>query len=110
MLLKNQVALITGSGRGIGRAIAKLFAQQGAAVFLTARTETELAASVNEMVEAGGKAAFLAGDLASEVDCRAVAAEAAKAFGRVDILVNNGGHYGPIVPVEEYPIAEFDNV
>jgi len=110
MLLKNEVALITGSGRGIGRAIAQLFAKEGAAVFLAARTETELAATAREIVLAGGKAAFLAGDLAREADCRAIAANAAETFGRVDILVNNGGHYGPIVPVEEYPIAEFDKV
>jgi 3-hydroxybutyrate dehydrogenase len=110
MLLKNEAALITGSGRGIGRAIAKLFAKEGACVFLTARTESELAAAAVEIVGAGGKAAFLAGDLASEADCRAVAARAVDTFGRVDILVNNGGHYGPIVPVEEYPLAEFDKV
>jgi NAD(P)-dependent dehydrogenase (short-subunit alcohol dehydrogenase family) len=110
MLLKNEVALITGSGRGIGRAIAKLFAKEGAAVFLTARTEAELAATAKEIVDAGGKAAFLAGDLAGEADCRAAAARAIATFGRVDILVNNGGHYGPIAPVEEYPLSEFDKV
>lgn len=110
MLLKNEVALITGSGRGIGRAIAKLFAKEGASVFLTARTDTELAAAAVEILDAGGKAAFLAGDLASAADCRAIAARAVDTFGRVDILVNNGGHYGPIVPVEDYPLAEFDKV
>src|SRR5262245_41091722 len=105
MFLNNEVALVTGSGRGIGQGIAKLFAKEGAAVFLTARTVVELAATAREIVEAGGRAAFLAGDLASEADCRAIAAGAAETFGRVDILVNNGGHYGPIVPVEEYKIA-----
>jgi NAD(P)-dependent dehydrogenase (short-subunit alcohol dehydrogenase family) len=110
MLLQNEVALITGSGRGIGRAIALVFASAGASVFLTARTETELAGTAAEITQAGGKASYFAGNLASEADCRAVAAKAAATFGRVDILVNNGGHYGPIVPVEEYPIAEFDKV
>src|SRR5262245_23241105 len=110
MLLEKEVALVSGSGRGIGRAIAKRFAREGASVFLVARTESELASVAAEIAAAGGKAAFLAGDLASEADCRAMAAAALARFGRVDILVNNGGHYGPVLPVEEYPLAEFDKV
>jgi NAD(P)-dependent dehydrogenase (short-subunit alcohol dehydrogenase family) len=110
MLLSNQVALITGSGRGIGRSITDLFAAEGAAVFLTARTQQELAAAAAKVSESGGKAKYLAGDLANEADCRKVFDKAVAEFGRVDILVNNGGHYGPVVPVEEYPMAEFDRV
>jgi NAD(P)-dependent dehydrogenase (short-subunit alcohol dehydrogenase family) len=110
MLLRDHVALITGSGRGIGRAMAQLFAKEGAAVFLTARTEKELAATAVEISQIGGRAAFVAGDLAKEMDCRAAFDKAVSSFGRVDILVNNGGHYGPVVPVEEYPIEEFDRV
>ncbi len=110
MLLQNQVALITGSGRGIGRAMAQLFAKEAAAVFLTARTEQELSATAAEISQAGGSAAFFAGDLANEADCRAAFDKAVSAFGRIDILVNNGGHYGPVVPVEEYPMEEFDRV
>jgi NAD(P)-dependent dehydrogenase (short-subunit alcohol dehydrogenase family) len=110
LLLQNQVALITGSGRGIGRAMAQLFAKEGAAVFLTARTEQELSATAAEISQAGGSAAFFAGDLANEADCRAAFDKAVSAFGRIDILVNNGGHYGPVVPVEEYPMEEFDRV
>jgi NAD(P)-dependent dehydrogenase (short-subunit alcohol dehydrogenase family) len=110
MLLNDQVALITGSGRGIGRAIAQLFATNGAAVFLTARTEKELAATAAEIAEADGRVAFFAGDLAKDADCRAAFENAIAAFGRVDILVNNGGHYGPVVPVEAYPMEEFDRV
>ncbi len=110
MLLKDQVALITGSGRGIGRAAAQLFAKEGAAVFLTARTEKELAATATGISQGGGRAAFFAGDLANEADCRATFEKAVAEYGRVDILVNNGGHYGPVVPVEEYPIEEFDRV
>lgn len=110
MLLKNEVALITGSGRGIGRAMAQLFAKEGASVFLTARTEEQLSATAAQITQAGGRAAHFAGDLANEADCRAAFAKAVESFGRVDILVNNGGHYGPVVPVEEYPIEEFDRV
>ena len=110
MLLENQVVLITGGGRGIGRAIAGLFAGEGAAVFLTARTEAELAATAGEISRAGGRAQYAPADLALEADCRRVVAEARGKFGRVDVLVNNGGHYGPVVPVEEYPLEEFDRV
>jgi len=90
--------------------MAELFAREGAAVFLTARTEKELAATAAEIGEAGGRAAFVAGNLAKDADCRYAFAKAIAAFGRVDILVNNGGHYGPVVPVEEYPMEEFDRV
>jgi 3-hydroxybutyrate dehydrogenase len=110
MELKDRVALITGSGRGIGRAIAQLFAREGAAVFLTARTEKELAATAAEITRSGGRAGYVAADLSREDDCMRVVATARKQFGRVDILVNNAGHYGPVVPVEEYPLAEFDKV
>ena len=110
MLLKNQVAVITGSGRGIGRAMAQLFAKEGASVFLTARTEKELSATAAQIKQEGGHAAYLAGDLANEADCRVTFEKAVESFGRADILVNNGGHYGPVVPVEEYPMEEFDRV
>src|ERR1700737_4374162 len=118
MLLENQVALITGSGRGIGRAIANLFASEGAFVFLTARTEAELAATTAEINKAGGPnapgkpqpAAYLAADLTEESDCIRVVNNARRKFRKVDILVNNAGHYGPVVPVENYPLGEFDKV
>jgi NAD(P)-dependent dehydrogenase (short-subunit alcohol dehydrogenase family) len=110
MLLANKVALITGSGRGIGRAMALLFAKEGAAVFLTARTEKELASTASEIEKARGKAKYDTADLTITGDCEKIFAAARAAFGRVDILVNNAGHYGPVVPVEEYPLAEFDKV
>jgi NAD(P)-dependent dehydrogenase (short-subunit alcohol dehydrogenase family) len=110
MLLQNKVALITGSGRGIGRAMAKLFAQQGARVFLTARTESELAATAKEILSARGEAAYVAADLTREADCARVVATAREKFAHIDVLVNNAGHYGPVVPVEDYPLEEFDKV
>ena len=110
MLLQNKVGLITGSGRGIGRAMAKLFAQEGARVFLTARTEAELSATAKEIVAAHGEAAYITADLTREADCPHVVAAARQKFARIDILVNNAGHYGPVVPVEDYPLEEFDSV
>ena len=110
MVLLGQTALITGSGRGIGRAIAQLFAKHGANVFLTARTETELATTALDISKAGGHTAFLTADVASEADCRRVVLEAREKFGAISILVNNAGHYGPVVPIEEYPLSDFDTV
>jgi 3-hydroxybutyrate dehydrogenase len=109
MLLKDKVALITGSGRGIGRAIARLFAHEGASVFLTARTHAELASTAAE-INKSGKAAFVTADLTSALACAQFVGAARRKFRRVDILVNNAGHYGPVLPVEEYPLAEFDKV
>ena len=116
MLLENKVALITGSGRGIGRAMARLFAKESASVFLTARTERELAATANEINTEGKRSsraattAYATADLTQEADCARIVSAAVKQFGRIDILVNNAGHYGPVVPVEEYPLEEFDRV
>jgi 3-hydroxybutyrate dehydrogenase len=101
-LLQEKVALITGSGRGIGRATAHLFVSEGASVFLTA-TEINRHAGRDA-------AAYITADLSRADDCTRVFTEARNRFGRVDIVVNNAGHYGPVVPVEEYPLADFENV
>lgn len=109
-MLRNKVALITGSGRGIGRTIARVFAKEGAAVFLTARSEKELSSAVQEISENSGRAGYVAADVSREADCANIVAAAQAKFGTIDILVNNAGHYGPVVPVEEYPLVEFDKV
>jgi NAD(P)-dependent dehydrogenase (short-subunit alcohol dehydrogenase family) len=77
---------------------------------LSSRTEAELAATAEDIAAAGGVAAYVTADLAREADCTRVIASAREKFGCVDILVNNAGHYGPVVPVEEYPLEEFDKV
>jgi 3-hydroxybutyrate dehydrogenase len=118
LLLQDRVALVSGSGRGIGRAIAQLFAKEGASIFLTARTESELSATAKEIDAANAAAgsagrqvtAFAIADLTKEADCERVFRLAVEKLGRIDILVNNAGHYGPVVPVEEYPLEEFDKV
>jgi NAD(P)-dependent dehydrogenase (short-subunit alcohol dehydrogenase family) len=110
MILRDQVALITGSGRGIGRAIARVFAAEGASVFLTARTEAELTAAVKEITALGGSAHYSVADLGHDADCTRVVEQARGVFGKVDILVNNAGQYGPVVPVEHYPLSDFDRI
>jgi NAD(P)-dependent dehydrogenase (short-subunit alcohol dehydrogenase family) len=110
MLLQGQTVLITGSGRGIGRAIAHLFAKEGASVFLTARTQEQLTSTAAEISNAGGHAAFMAADIAKEESCRQLVHAAREKYGPVSILVNNAGHYGPVAPVEEYSLADFDDV
>jgi NAD(P)-dependent dehydrogenase (short-subunit alcohol dehydrogenase family) len=110
MLLNDQTALITGSGRGIGRAIARLFAAEGASVFLCARTESELASTAAEITSSGGRAAYAAADLAKEADCARVISACRKRFGGIHILVNNAGMYNPLKPAEEITPAEWDEV
>jgi NAD(P)-dependent dehydrogenase (short-subunit alcohol dehydrogenase family) len=110
MLLAEKVAVITGGGRGIGRAIALRFAWEGAAVVVAARTKSEIDAVAEEVNKAGGRAAAVTADVAVEKDCERLIQEATAQFGRVDILVNNAGEYGPVKPVEEIAPAEWDRV
>ncbi|HJY86706.1 MAG TPA: SDR family NAD(P)-dependent oxidoreductase [Candidatus Acidoferrales bacterium] len=110
MLLRGQVAVITGGGRGIGRAIARRFANEGAPVLVTARTAEEVRAVAEEIQQAGARAAWVSADVSRDADCARIVNAAREAFGRVDILVNNAGDYGPVKPVEEISAAEFDAV
>jgi NAD(P)-dependent dehydrogenase (short-subunit alcohol dehydrogenase family) len=110
MLLTEKVAVITGGGRGIGRAIALKFAEEGAAVVVAARTVSEIDAVAREVRDAGGRALAVAADVADEKQCQHLMQEAAVQFGRVDILVNNAGEYGPVKPIEEITPAEWDRV
>jgi NAD(P)-dependent dehydrogenase (short-subunit alcohol dehydrogenase family) len=110
MLLAEKVAVITGGGRGIGRAIAIKFAGEGAAVAVAARTVSEIEAVAQEVRAAGGRAAAIATEVSSEHDCERLVNETISQLGRVDILVNNAGEYGPVKPVEEISPAEWDRV
>jgi len=110
MLLAEKVAIVTGGGRGIGRAIALKFASEGAGVVVSARTKSEIETVAQEIRKAGGRAAAVSADVADEKQCETLVNTATSEFGGVDILVNNAGDYGPVKPVEEITPAEWDRV
>ena len=90
-MLKDKVAIITGASYGMGQSMAELFAEEGAAVVLTARHQEKLDAVVNGIQEKGGKAIGVVADVCSTDDTRRVFEAALKEFGDVDILINNAG-------------------
>jgi NAD(P)-dependent dehydrogenase (short-subunit alcohol dehydrogenase family) len=110
MLLTGKIAIITGGGRGIGRAIALRFAAEGAAVLVAARTESEVRGVAAEIEQGGGRAAYVTGDVSREADCTHMVSVAENRLGGVHILVNNAGDYGPVKPVEEIAPEEWDRV
>lgn len=91
MLLEGKTAVITGAGRGIGRAIALAFAREGCDVFLAARTVPELEETAGLVRALGRRAEWCRCDVADPEDIRRMAAAALEAFPAVDILVNNAG-------------------
>jgi 3-oxoacyl-[acyl-carrier protein] reductase len=92
--LKNKVAVVTGASKGIGAGIAKSLAAEGAAVVVNYSSSKEGADRVvAEIVEKGGKAVAVQGDVSKASDVRRIFAETKKAFGTLDVLVNNAGVY-----------------
>jgi 3-oxoacyl-[acyl-carrier protein] reductase len=89
--LEGRIALVTGASQGIGRSCAIELARAGATVALAARNEAKLAEAVTEIESAGGKAAAVALDVASEVSIQSAAKTILDRFGKVEILVNNAG-------------------
>jgi 3-oxoacyl-[acyl-carrier protein] reductase len=90
-LLEGKISLVTGASRGIGRAIAKALAAEGAQVVLGARDTAKLADAVAEITGAGGRAQALALDVADRSSVEAAMAQVLSAHGRLDHLVNNAG-------------------
>lgn len=108
--LKNKVAIVTGGSRGIGAAIAKRLAKDGAYVAITYAKSPEAAQSVVSSIEsAGGKAIAIQADATDSTAVEAAFNKVINTFGRIDILVNNAGTAIP-KPFEETPIEEINQV
>jgi len=105
--LEGRAGIVTGAGRGIGRAIALALAGEGARLVLVSRTQTELEETEKLILSAGGAARIMAADV-SQPDTAGRAVEACgEFFGSVDILVNSAGIIGPIGPVEEASLHDW---
>ena len=104
MPLKDKVAIVTGAGRGIGKAIAEAFAQEGASVVCSARSVDE----INAVAESIGGLAIPC-DVSDEAAIRNLIDGTVDAYGPIDILVNNAGAVARL-PVHELPAADWDHV
>ncbi len=97
--LDGQVALVTGAGRGIGRAIALALGQAGAAVAVCARSEGEVTAVARDIAARNGRALAVRCDVRHRDEVQDMAARAETVLGPVDLLVNNAGQFGPVGPI-----------
>lgn len=109
MRLINKVAVITGGGRGIGRAIAIGFAQEGARVVLAARTKAEVDAVATEVRERGAQALAVRCDVTDESQVKSMVKTALDEFGQVDVMVNNAGA-GNLRPVWGIPLSGWERI
>ncbi len=108
--LSEQVALITGAGRGIGRAIALRFAQAGAKTALAARTEQELRDTARSIRDQGGEALSIPTDLQHDEQVTALLERTCAQYEHLDILVNNAGGGPPRTPIVKSRLTDWEHL
>jgi NAD(P)-dependent dehydrogenase (short-subunit alcohol dehydrogenase family) len=112
MKLNGQAAIVVGSARGIGAAIARSFSQEGASIVLVdlEKMKPELDDVVQEITGNGGKAMAIVADCTDDRHVNDMVDETVRRWGKIDILVNSAGLRGPLVPVQEISEQEWDSV
>ncbi|GAB2951078.1 glucose 1-dehydrogenase [Hymenobacter coalescens] len=105
--LAGKVAIVTGGGAGIGEAISKKFAREGAAVVVCGFPEDPVEEVVAEIQQAGGRALAYTGDISKQEDAEACVRFAVKEFGQLDILINNAGVFPATSTIDKYPVDAF---
>lgn len=108
--LENKVAIVTGAGSGIGRAISLLYYKEGASIVVADVDEKAGNETVSEIKKGGGKAVFVKGDTSNPEDCKNIVNLAVKEYGGLHVAVNNAGIGGPISFVGDYPIDGWNKV
>ena len=106
--IDGRVAIVTGSTSGIGEAIAKILAKEGAVSIITGRTQNEGTRVVNDIKASGGDAEYYSLDVTNEKRIEEVTRQVHDKYGRIDILVNNAGIGGPDKPTHEYTREEWE--
>jgi NAD(P)-dependent dehydrogenase (short-subunit alcohol dehydrogenase family) len=104
-ILETQVALITGAGRGIGRAIALAYAREGATLALAARSQEALAQTAQAAQALGAITTFVPTDVTDPTQVETLVRHTVECFGRLDILVNNAGIAGPVGPLQDNDVT-----